>query len=163
MTDEEYLRACGWTRRSSGNWMAPKDASSPDFYTPHTMAEAVEMQLAEDRARHNFMLARSRRNGGFMFARDGAPVNVGEYGIEPGGAPMNASAAAIEALKMQRAVVTVKIGGEPAPRTWTLAEIEAAWYRAEETGRPEWQEPRRADDLRNSWYHVRGALTGEEV
>ena len=48
-------------------------------------------------------------------------------------------------------------------RTWTLEEIRAAWFQAQETARPEGRPPRRADDLENSWEHVRGALTGEPV
>ena len=50
-----------------------------------------------------------------------------------------------------------------AGRVWALAEIEAAWYRAQETGRPAWSGRRSADDLANGWAHVRGALLGEEV
>lgn len=48
-------------------------------------------------------------------------------------------------------------------RTWTLSEIKAAMLRAEETGRPTHARPRREDDIENSWTHLRGALTGEEI
>lgn len=48
-------------------------------------------------------------------------------------------------------------------RLWTEEQVREAWYRAQETGRPQWQQPRSPDDLANSWSHVRGALTGEKV
>lgn len=47
--------------------------------------------------------------------------------------------------------------------SWTLAEIEAAWYQAQETGRPAHERARDPDDLRNSWEHMRAALMGEEA
>jgi len=46
---------------------------------------------------------------------------------------------------------------------WTLDEIRAAWERAQETCRPAWKKTPEADDLANSWEHVRCALTGEPV
>lgn len=49
------------------------------------------------------------------------------------------------------------------PRSWSLEEIRAAWYQAQETGRAAFEPPREADDLANSWEHVRAALMGEEV
>lgn len=50
-----------------------------------------------------------------------------------------------------------------AERTWALSEIKAAWLQAEETSRPAYERPRDEDDLENSWDHLRGALTGEEI
>jgi hypothetical protein len=53
--------------------------------------------------------------------------------------------------------------GESVKQRWTLDEIKAAFLRAEETGRPEGARRRSEDDLENSWSHLRGALTGEQV
>lgn len=57
MTDEEYLKACGWTERAPGEWW--KDFGSP-LYSAWTLAEALKRQLAEDRERLEFVLSRSR-------------------------------------------------------------------------------------------------------
>lgn len=53
--------------------------------------------------------------------------------------------------------------GEAVKQRWTLDEIKAAFLRAEETGRPMGHRPRSEADLENSWSHLRGALTGEQV
>lgn len=122
MTDEEYLRACGWVRHdmSSGKPRWQRWAGGRRL----SLAEAVEMQLAEDRARFAFVLARTPQPearscdpGFFVEAPDVPTITTpedarrlfGEPMYEPGGAPSNASAAAIEALKMQRPVVAVKV------------------------------------------------------
>lgn len=122
MNDEEYLRACGWT---SGEIRSRSTS----------LAEAVEKQLAEDRARFAFVLHRTsplvaaergetaavaalgaimeeHRPGGdalTVTTPEDARRLFGEPMYEPGGAPSNAAAAAIEALKTQRPVMAVKI------------------------------------------------------
>jgi 8-oxo-dGTP pyrophosphatase MutT (NUDIX family) len=48
-------------------------------------------------------------------------------------------------------------------RTWTEEQIRAAWYRAQETGRPSHERPREPDDLATGWEHVRAALHREAV
>jgi len=53
MTDEEYLRACGWKLDAHGGWYRRDDEPTCN------LGGAVERQLAEDRARDNFMRARS--------------------------------------------------------------------------------------------------------
>lgn len=62
MTEEEYLRASGWSVQYTGAWYR----THPPLPRPnhYPLAEAVEAQLAEDRARYNFMRERSGvRNG----------------------------------------------------------------------------------------------------
>ena len=72
MTDEEYLRA-------SGGWCCAigathrtlmRDVADPwshdRFGFGLTLAEAVAMQLAEDRARYNFVRERSAMVGGLL-------------------------------------------------------------------------------------------------
>ena len=134
MNDEEYLRACGGWTCDYGRlyrWSHERHGSGL------TIADAVEAQLAEDRARFAFVLARTPQpeprscDPGFAAGvpwqeatrwpkkADPKPVEVttpedarrlfGEPMYEPGGAPSNAAAAAIEALKTQRPVMAVKI------------------------------------------------------
>ena len=121
MNDEEYLRACGGWTCDYGRlyrWSHERHGSGL------TIAEAVEAQLDEDRARFAFVLARTPRPepqscdpGFFREAPDVPTITTPEdarrlFGVpmyEPDGAPSNASAAAIEALKTQRPVMAVKI------------------------------------------------------
>lgn len=56
MSEEEYLRACGW-KQSIGAWS--REWGDAAEWIP--LAEAVKAQLAEDRARLAFVLARSDR------------------------------------------------------------------------------------------------------
>jgi hypothetical protein len=59
LTEEEYLRACGWTKEYTGAWYR---LNPPLPRASHyLLAEAVEAQLAEDRARLAFVLSRSDR------------------------------------------------------------------------------------------------------
>lgn len=55
MTEEEYLKACGWERGAM--------SSGKEWWSSHgrrcAFAEAVDLQVAEDRARLAFVLARS--------------------------------------------------------------------------------------------------------
>jgi hypothetical protein len=69
MTEEEYLRACGWEsgEDDAGEWTHEKRPSDwPGWLKKHTTDEAVEAQLAEDRARYDFVRARSWVNGGLL-------------------------------------------------------------------------------------------------
>lgn len=60
MTNEEYLRVCGWSRSRENEWTRSRgDGPTCDVYCPLTTAQAVEVQLAEDRARLAFVLERS--------------------------------------------------------------------------------------------------------
>lgn len=65
MSEEEYLRACGWVPRQEGGWDPPLRSSGGPTYdvysSPWKTADAVKKQLAEDRARLAFVLARSDR------------------------------------------------------------------------------------------------------
>jgi len=65
MSEEEYLRACGWAERRPGAWDPPlRSSGGPTFdvyFEPIPTAKAVEAQLAEDRARLAFVLSRSDR------------------------------------------------------------------------------------------------------
>lgn len=66
----------------------------------------------------------------------------------------------------ERARVLALVESDSSPkveRRWSLEEIKAAWLQAQETSRLSWEHPREANDLENSWDHVRGALTGEKV
>lgn len=58
MTDEEYLRACGWfePRTTIHGWTHPRRGMGEVQYD---LAEAVDLQVAEDRALLAFVLARS--------------------------------------------------------------------------------------------------------
>ena len=61
MTDEEYLRACGWVDRWTQRLVRDEDRwthEKREGFT-FTLAQAVEAQLAEDRARLAFVLARA--------------------------------------------------------------------------------------------------------
>lgn len=69
MSDEEYLRACGWEfgEDDAGEieWTHEKRPSKRfGDLKKHTTTEAIEDQLAEDRARYNFMRERSDCDGG---------------------------------------------------------------------------------------------------
>ena len=60
MTEEEYLRARGWAEFEGevhGRWMRPGGRGRSTALLP--FAEALEVQLAEDRARLAFVLDRS--------------------------------------------------------------------------------------------------------
>lgn len=59
MADEEYLRARGWKPRRHGYWMRPTAQESDAHIKPFTIPEAVDLQVAEDRACAAFVLARS--------------------------------------------------------------------------------------------------------
>jgi hypothetical protein len=130
VNDEEYLRACGgWTCDYGHTYRTlDKEVHDPWSHEHHgsglTIADAVAVQLAEDRARFAFVLARTPQPeprscdpGFFVEAPDALTVTTpedarrlfGEPMYEPGGAPSNAAAAAIEALKTQRPVMAVKI------------------------------------------------------
>lgn len=69
MNEEEYLKASGWMKRQGG-WdppPRPTGGATCDVYSaPVSTAEAVEAQLAEDRARYNFMRERSVMGGGLL-------------------------------------------------------------------------------------------------
>lgn len=58
MTDEAYLRACGWAKEHQGETLPVRW-----FHARHgcgfTRTKAVEVQLAEDRARFAFVLHRT--------------------------------------------------------------------------------------------------------
>jgi hypothetical protein len=71
MSEEEYLRACGWEPGEDDageiEWTHERRPSDwPGRLLKHTTDEAVEDQLAEDRARYNFVRARSWMNGGLL-------------------------------------------------------------------------------------------------
>ena len=65
MTDEEYLKACGWEQNEDGesgevHWTHPRRPSVRSGWPRRfTLAEAVYVQTAEDRARLEFVLLRS--------------------------------------------------------------------------------------------------------
>ena len=140
MTDEEYLRACGWDQRGVAFWARPQGRDA-EFAEVLSVEDAVSEQLAEDRARLAFVLARTPQPEpqscapGFFVGVPGADVPtiatpedarrvLREPVYAPGGAPMNASAAAIAAFKMQRPVVTVKVA-DPLPPHILLRALEA--------------------------------------
>lgn len=81
MTDEEYLKMCGWVEPEydDGLW------SHPRRMVWFNRAEAVKAQLDEDRARHNFVRERSTMSGGLMVP---APKRLAE--TKPS-APLTAS------------------------------------------------------------------------
>lgn len=86
MTDEEYLRACGWydansgtTRRDEDKWRHRRREHEPSRRT----AEAVDVQVAEDRARFAFVQSRGGASG---FAQTGCWVSTtGGVGGATGG------------------------------------------------------------------------------
>lgn len=65
MTEEEYLKACGWEQSEDGEsgevyWAHTRRPSVRSGYPRRfTLAEAVDVQTAEDRARVEFVLLRS--------------------------------------------------------------------------------------------------------
>jgi hypothetical protein len=62
MTEEEYLRARGWTMQHHTTVMWSHDRRPPEQYAStnwSTTAEAVAAQLEEDRRIYNFVRARS--------------------------------------------------------------------------------------------------------
>lgn len=61
MNEEEYLKAAGW-KQSIDQWS--REWGDAADWMP--LAEAVEAQLAEDRARYNFMRERSEWRGGVL-------------------------------------------------------------------------------------------------
>lgn len=73
MNNEKYLRVCGWTCEDrSGDdfdslWTHPTHRGTlPGTLRDFTFAEAVEQQLADDRARYNFVRERSWDEGGLL-------------------------------------------------------------------------------------------------
>jgi hypothetical protein len=71
MTNEQYLRRRGWSEFEGdrpGLWMRDGGRGRPTAILP--LAEAVETQLAEDRACYNFVRARTRMYGGFLWPQD---------------------------------------------------------------------------------------------
>lgn len=90
MTDEEYLRACGWNNVGGvgvlARWVPPRSATMRYL----SLDEALERQLAADRARCNFVRDRSTMCGGLM-----APAPEPEQGpaAAPDGGPADDLAA----------------------------------------------------------------------
>jgi hypothetical protein len=86
MTDEQYLRARGWDPpafEDDDTWTHqrhPKlDAHGwvePGRLRHFTLAEAVETQLAEDRDCYNFVRARTRMHGGYLWPQEGPPDDI---------------------------------------------------------------------------------------
>lgn len=76
MTDEEYLRA-SWWRPFHDRWERIRFSDEP--HVTYSLSEAVAMQVAEDRARYNFVRARSRMHGGLLLSpEDYDAPNMGD-------------------------------------------------------------------------------------
>ena len=68
MSEEEYLKAAGWEEPAfeDSGWTCERFLNERGTMRGFTTAEAVEAQLAEDRARYNFVRERSAMGGGLL-------------------------------------------------------------------------------------------------
>lgn len=88
MTNEEYLRVCGWVQwDNDGNpsWTNERFLDDRGHARDFTTSEALEVQLAEDRARLAFVLERSavalhwpapHLGPGFLQGHEGVEVEI---------------------------------------------------------------------------------------